>query len=228
MSRIIVIGGHGRTGILIIEQLIAHGDTVVATIRNPTHMADLVKRGAETVVLDLEKSSGPDFAKVFEGADAIVFAAGSAEGEGSALDRTGTLKTVRAAERAGVLRYVTISSIGASTGLRLSGAWATDEMRDYYEQKRAANKLLRASSLNWTILEPGELTDEKGTGKITLSEAAIAHGSIPRADVAAVVVAALQEPKTIGRTFQLVGGDTPIETAIRETVAHPVADATGR
>ncbi|MEO8882493.1 MAG: NAD(P)-binding oxidoreductase [Devosia sp.] len=219
MSRIVVIGGHGRTGILVVERLVARGDSVVATIRNPKHMADLVKLGAEPVVIDLDKSTGPDFQKVFRGADAIAFAAGSSGGESSALDRTGTVKTARAAARAGVKRYVTISSIGASTGMRLTGEWATDEMRDYYKQKRAANKALRASSLDWTILEPGELTEGKGTGKILLSEAAIEQASIPRADVAATIVAVLHEPKTIGRTFQLVSGSVGIEAAVRKAVA---------
>ncbi len=81
-------------------------------------------------MLDLATSTGPDFQRVFRGADAVIFAAGSAEGEGSALDRIGTVKTVRAAERAGVKRYLTSASIGASTGMRLADDWATDEMRD--------------------------------------------------------------------------------------------------
>ncbi|MGN6684807.1 MAG: NAD(P)H-binding protein, partial [Devosia sp.] len=127
MSRIVVIGAHGRTGLLIVEQLLKAGDSVVAVIRNPRQMADLVKRGAETVLLDLETSSGPEFAAQFKGADGIVFAAGSATGESSAIDSKGVRKTLRAAEKAGVRRYVAISSIGASTGMKLSGEWATDE-----------------------------------------------------------------------------------------------------
>lgn len=219
MSRIVVVGGHGRTGLLIVEQLIKRGDSVVATIRNAKHMVDLVKLGAEPAVIDLDLSTGPDFQKVFRGADAIVFAAGSGTGESSALDRTGTVKTIRAAASAGVSRYVTISSIGASTGMRLSGEWATEEMRDYYRQKRAANKALRDSSLDWTIIEPGELTEGKGTGKITLSEASIEQKSVSRADVAAVVVAVLHEPKTIGRAFQLTSGSTAIEAAVKKVAS---------
>jgi len=219
LARIVVIGGHGRTGLLLVEQLVAAGDTVVATIRNPHHMADLVKLGAETVVLDLDASTGPDFQKVFRGADAIIFAAGSATGESSALDRTGTIKTVRAAVSAGVRRYLTISSLGASTGMRLAGPWATDEMRDYYRQKRAANKALRAAPLDWTILGPGELTEEAATGRITLSEAKLDVDSIPRADVAATLVALLQTPASIGKAFQLVRGTTPIARAVKEATS---------
>lgn len=211
--RIIVIGGHGRTGILIVEKLIAAGHAVVATIRNPKHMADLVKLDAETVVLDLDASPFDDIVFAMKGGDAVVFAAGSSAGEGSALDRTGTLRTVRAAEKAGVKRYVSISSIGASTGL--STRKMSDEMKDYYKQKRAAAKFIHTSTLSWTILEPGELLDTPGTGKVTLSEAALAEAPVTRADVAATIVAILAEPKAAGHTFQLINGDTPIAAALK-------------
>lgn len=215
MSRIVVVGGAGRTGLLIVKALVERGESVVATIRNPKHMAPLVKAGAETVLLDLEHSPLDQWVQCFKGADAIVFAAGSATGESSAIDRIGTRRTVRAAEKAGVARYVAISSIGASTGMRLVGEWATDEMVDYYKQKRAANKLLRASALKWTIIEPGELTDGKATGKVALSIAAIDHGSISRADVAAVTVAVLQDSKSVGKALQLVSGSTAIAAALK-------------
>jgi uncharacterized protein YbjT (DUF2867 family) len=215
MSRIVVVGAHGRTGLLIVRQLIAKGDAVLATIRNPRHMADMVKAGAETVILDLEQSTGPEFAARFRGADALVFAAGSATGESSAIDSKGVRKTLHAAEKAGVGRYVAISSIGASTGMTLSGDWATDEMKDYYRHKRAAGKAIMASTLDWTILEPGELTDGRGTGKVTLSETAIPSKSVPRADVAAVVVAVLDSPGANRKALQLTSGKTPITDGVK-------------
>jgi uncharacterized protein YbjT (DUF2867 family) len=210
--RIVVIGGHGRTGILIIEKLIADGHSVVTTIRNPKHMADLVKRGAETMVLDLEKSPLEEFTNAMQGADAVVFAAGSGAGESSAIDRKGVVRTLHAAKNARVKRYVAISSIGASTGLSTRGM--SDEMKDYYKQKRAAGKHITESDRDWTILEPGELTDDKGTGKVTLSEEALEEKPITRDDVAATVVAVLAEPKSAGHVFQLVNGKTPIRKAV--------------
>ena len=215
MSRIVVVGAHGRTGLLIVELLVKAGDTVVATIRNPKHMADLVKRGAETVILDLEQSTGPEFARQFKDADAVVFAAGSGVGESSEIDSKGVRKTLRAAEKAEVKRYVAISSIGASTGMRLAGKWATDEMKDYYKHKRLAGKAIMASALDWTIIEPGELTESKPTGKVTLSTEAIPEKTVPRADVAAVVVAALKTPRTKGKALQLTSGKTTIADAIK-------------
>ena len=162
--RVIVIGGSGRTGKLVVEQLIAKGHTAVATIRNAKHMAGLVKLGAAVELVDLEKSVFDTIVTAMKGCDAVVFAAGSATGETSEIDRTGTLRTVRAAEKAGVKRYLSISSIGASTGLSTRSMEA--EMKDYYKQKRAAGKHITSSTLDWTILEPGELTDGGGTGKV--------------------------------------------------------------
>jgi uncharacterized protein YbjT (DUF2867 family) len=220
MSRIVVVGGHGRTGRLVVDLLIAGGDMVVATIRNPEHMAELVKAGAETVIVDLDSSPLADIEHVFKGADAVVFAAGSAEGESSAVDRKGTTRTLLAAGKAGVKRYVSISSLGGSTPVPKEWA-ANAEMKDYFKQKRAANKAIRESGLDFTIVEPAELTDAKGTGKITLGEEGVDPGKIARADVAAVVVAVLGMPKTKGRTFQITGGKTAIETALWDAVASP-------
>lgn len=226
--RVVVVGAGGRTGRLIVEQLVRRGHAAVATIRNPRHMAGMVALGAETVMLDLELSTGPDFQAQFKGADAIVFAAGSAAGESSALDRTGLVKTARAAEAAGAKRYLAIASIGASTGMKLTGEWATDEMRDYYKQKRAGNKYLRETGLDWIIVEPGSLTDGKPAGKVTISEDAIEETPIDRADVAAVVVALLESSKSSKRTFQLVGGKTPIAEAVAKLLGEEVAKPAAR
>jgi uncharacterized protein YbjT (DUF2867 family) len=218
--RVVVVGAGGRTGRLIVEKLVAAGHKAVATIRNPKHMAAMVSLGAETVMLDLDLSTGPDFQAQFKGADAIAFAAGSGTGESSALDRTGLIKTARAAETVGVKRYLAIASIGASTGMKLSGEWNTEEMRDYYKQKRAGNKYLRESGLDWIILEPGELTDGKPTGKVTITEEALEEKSVDRADVAAVVVALLESKKSNKRAFQLTGGKTPIAEAVAKVLGE--------
>lgn len=214
--RITVIGGSGRTGKLIVEQLVAGKHQVVATIRNPRHMAELVKLGAETQLVDLDKSDFDTIVTAMQGSDAVVFAAGSAAGETSELDRKGTLRTVRAAEKAGVKRYVSVSAIGASTGM--STRSMNDEMKDYYRQKRAAAKHITGSSLDWTIIEPAELTDDAGTGKVTASLAGLEGKPIPRADVAATVVAALGDNKSIGKAIQLGGGTMPVKTALSKAV----------
>ena len=214
--RVVVIGASGRTGRLVVEQLLAGKHSVVGTIRNSKHMAHLVKAGAEVALIDLDKTGFDEIVYVMRGADAVVFAAGSAAGETSELDRKGTLRTVRAAEKAGVERYLSISAIGASTGM--STRQMNDEMKDYYKQKRAAAKHITGSSLDWTILEPGELIDEPGVGTVTLSEAAIEETFVTRADVAAVLVALLPEKKAIGHVYQLTRGKTPIKTAVKKVL----------
>ena len=223
--RVVVVGAGGRTGRLIVEKLVGAGHKTVATIRSPKHMAPLVSLGAETVMLDLELSTGPDFQAQFKGADAIVFAAGSAAGEPSALDRTGLIKTARAAETVGVKRYLNIASIGASTSNKLPAGWNNDEAKDYYKQKRAANKYLRDSGLDWIIVEPGGLTDGKPTGKVTLAEADVDGSMISRADVAAVIVALLESKKSNKRAFQLVGGKTPIAEAVAKVLGDEAPKA---
>jgi uncharacterized protein YbjT (DUF2867 family) len=217
LSRVVVVGGRGRTGILIVKALIKNGDAVVATIRNPRHMAEMVKLGAETHVLDLDTSPLADFEHAFAGADAVVFAAGSGENESSAIDRKGVQRTVRAASKAKATRYVAISALGATT--KVPKAFDSKEMKSYYAAKKTANKLVRNSSLFWTIIEPGGLTAGKATGKIALSEGKdIENKNISRADVAATVLAVLAEPKSAGHTFQIVGGSTEIKKAVAAAV----------
>ncbi|MEQ1771141.1 MAG: NAD(P)-binding oxidoreductase [Devosia sp.] len=216
MSRVIVIGGSGRTGSLLVDQLLAQGDRPVATIRDSKKMASLVRRAAETVMIDLEKTPLNEIAMVMTGADAVVFAAGSATGESSAIDRKGVMRTLKAAEKAGVRRYVAISALGDSTPV--PGEWVkTPEMKDYYKQKRAASKAIHASKLDWTIIEPGELTDGKLTGKVKLSTDGLDNETaISRADLAAVTLAALATRGSIGKTFQIIGGKSDIGEAVRK------------
>jgi uncharacterized protein YbjT (DUF2867 family) len=168
-------------------------------------------------MLDLRDSPLDQFANAFEGADAVVFAAGSAAGESSEIDRIGVRRTLNEARKAGIRRYVAVSAIGASTGLSTRGMDA--EMQDYYRQKRAAGKLIRESGLDWTILEPAELTDGKATGRVEISVFSLREAAVARADVAAVAVAVLGEPKSIGRALQITGGKTPIAEALKMAVA---------
>jgi uncharacterized protein YbjT (DUF2867 family) len=121
--RVVVVGGSGRTGALVVKALVKAGDSAVATIRNPRHMAALIKQGVEVVMLDLDSSPLADIEQAFKGADAVVFAAGSGEGESNAIDRKGVKRTVLAATKAGVRRYVAVSSLGATTRVPLTYEW---------------------------------------------------------------------------------------------------------
>jgi uncharacterized protein YbjT (DUF2867 family) len=213
--RVVIAGGHGKIA-LILERLLAErGDSVAGLIRNPAQAADLEAVGAEAVVIDLEKGGVDDVAQHLSGADAVVFAAGAGPGSGATrketVDRDAAILLADAAEAANISRYVMISSTGADTD-------ATD-VRDevftaYLRAKGAADDNVRARpTLDVTVVRPGRLTDDPGTGRVTIAEETL-RGSIPREDVAAVILAVLDTPGTGGRTIELVSGDTPITGAV--------------
>ncbi|MDT5244280.1 MAG: hypothetical protein QOD36_1656 [Mycobacterium sp.] len=214
--RIVIAGGHGKIA-LILERLLAQrGDSAVGLIRNPKHAADLEAAGAEPALVDLESASVDEVATHLRGVDAVVFAAGAGPGSGAArketVDRAAAVLLADAAEAAGVRRYVMISSMGAD-------AEAPDDAGDpvfvaYLRAKGAADDNVRArKALDSTIVRPGHLTDEPGTGRVTIADET-GHGNIPREDVAAVLLAVLDTPGTAGQTFEVISGDTPIAEAV--------------
>ncbi|AHC25353.1 MULTISPECIES: NAD(P)H-binding protein [Mycobacteriaceae] len=210
--RVVIAGGHGQIA-LILERLLAErGDTAVGLVRNPAHVPDLEAVGASAEVLDLERTSTAALAEVLGGADAVVFAAGAGPGSGAArkqtVDRDAAILLADAAEAAGVPRYVMVSAISADDR-SLDDAY--DEVyRAYIRAKAEADADVRArSGLHSTIVRPGRLTDDAGTGRVHIAEST-GRGEIPRADVAAVLLAVLDHPDTAGRTFELIAGDTPI------------------
>ncbi|MFL6056469.1 MAG: SDR family oxidoreductase [Actinoallomurus sp.] len=218
--RIVIAGGHGKIALLLEELLAARGDGVVGLIRNPDHSADVAATGAAPVVCDLESASVEDVAVHLDQADAVVFAAGAGPGSGAArkdtVDRAASVLLADAAERAGVRRFVQISSMGAGK----PPAPGRDEVwAAYIDAKTAAEEDLRKRDLDWTILRPGLLTDDPATGRVRLEES-LPHEPVTRADVAQAIAALLDSPETAGRTLELVGGDTPVEEAVR-THARP-------
>jgi uncharacterized protein YbjT (DUF2867 family) len=214
--RIVIAGGHGKIALILERLLSQRGDSVAGFIRNPEHAADLEAAGAEPLVVDLEAASVDDVAAHLRRADAVVFAAGAGAGSGAArketVDRDAAILLADAAETAKVSRYVMISAMGAD-------AEAPDDAGDpvfvaYLRAKGAADENIRArKALDSTIVRPGHLTNDPGTGRVTIADET-GHGSIPRADVAAVLLAVLDTPGTGGLTFEAIAGDTPITDAI--------------
>jgi uncharacterized protein YbjT (DUF2867 family) len=214
--RVVIAGGHGKIALLLERLLAERGDQAVGLIRNPAHVTDVHKAGAEAVICDLEVASADDVAVLLAGADAVVFAAGAGPGSGAArkdsVDRAGSVLMAEAAERAGVRRFVQVSSMGAGQPPAPGSGevWAA-----YIAAKTAAEVDLRARDLDWTIVRPGGLTDAPATGKIRLAPPPVPEGTVPRADVAAVIAALLDTPGILHRTLELTGGDTPVATALR-------------
>lgn len=214
MSRIAIVGGHGKIARLLVPLLTEAGHVPVCLVRNPEHVEHLESLGAEAVLLDIEAADAAAFADAFAGVDAVVFAAGGGP-DGNierkkTVDLGGSLKSIEGARSAGVRRFVQISAISVDEPVPAdsSPVWAA-----YVEAKRDADIALRASDLDWTIIRPGALTDEPPTGLVTLAPK-VDRGEIPRADVAAVVAAVLPEPDTYEKQWEVVSGDTPIEAAI--------------
>ena len=210
---IFVAGGHGKIGLRLLRLLAARGDQARGLIRDAGQSADLEAVGAEPVIADWE--AGDDITPLVAGADAVVFAAGAGPGSGPERKRTvdygGAVKLIEAAKANGVSRYVIVSSMGADNPLR-----GPESMRQYQEAKAAADEALRESGLDFTIVRPGMLTDDPGTGLVDAAPSLGRRGSIPRDDVAAVLLAVLDAPSTISMTFELLSGDTPVDEAVRK------------
>lgn len=214
--RVVIAGGHGKIALLLEQLLARRGDTVAGLIRNPAHAPDVEAAGATAIVLDLERASVADVATQLEGADAVVFAAGAGPGSGAerkqTVDRDAAILLADAAEAAGVTRYVMVSAISADD--RSLDAGYDPVFLAYIRAKAEADGDVRGrSGLATTIVRPGRLTDEAGTGLVHIAENT-GRGSIPRADVAAVLLAVLDAPETAGRTFELISGNAPITAAL--------------
>ncbi|MGY1802068.1 NAD(P)H-binding protein [Blastococcus sp. SYSU D00922] len=216
--RIVIAGAHGQVARRLGRLLSARGDSVVGLVRNPAHEADLGADGTEPVLLDLESASVEEVARVVTGADAVVFAAGAGPGSGAArkdtVDRAAAVLLADATERAGVRRYVLVSSVGVESvadGARPEGV--DDVFVAYLRAKLAAEQdVLARGALRTTVLRPGSLTDDPGTGLVTLRRH-VDRGSVPRDDVAAVLVALL-DADLDGAVLELVSGSTPVDDAV--------------
>lgn len=210
--RVAIAGGHGKIGMSLTRLLSGRGDEVRSLIRNPDHQGDVRGAGGEPVVVDLEAASEDELAQAVGQVDAVVFAAGAGPGSGPerkwTMDCGGAVKLIAAAKANGIDRYAMISSMGADPG-----ASGDDTFAVYLRAKGKADEELRASGLDHAIVRPGRLTDDRGTGKVTAGES-VGRAEIPRDDVAAVLVAVLDTPSTVGKTFEVVSGDTPIEEAV--------------
>lgn len=222
MTRVVVAGGHGQIALILERLLSERGDSTAGFIRNPAHTGDLESAGAEPLLVDLESATVDEVTAHLRGADAVVFAAGAGPGSGAArkdtVDRGAAVLLADAAEAAGVRRYVMISAMGADVA-------APDDAGDpvfvaYLRAKGAADDdILARSALNSTIVRPGHLTNDPGTGLVKIADRT-GPGNIPRADVAAVVLAVLDTPSTAGQTFELISGDTPITEAVKGSPAQ--------
>jgi uncharacterized protein YbjT (DUF2867 family) len=210
--RVVIAGGHGQIALLLERRLTEQADEAVGIVRNPDHVADVAATGAEAAVLDLEHATVEELAALLAGADAVVFAAGGGPASGAArketVDKGAAILLADAAEQAEVRRYVMVSSMGTDR----ADPDSDDVFQVYLRAKAAADADLRGRDLDWTIVHPGRLTDGPGTGRVRVGR--LEPGDVPRADVAAVIAAALHDDHTVGKDFDLLSGDTPVAEAL--------------
>ncbi|PTA45034.1 NAD(P)H-binding protein [Micromonospora sp. RP3T] len=212
--RVVIAGGHGKIAKLLERDLAGRGDTPLGLVRNPDHAAALRAAGAEPVVCDLEHTDADTLARHLADADAVVFAAGAGPGSGAdrkdTVDRGAAVLLADAAVRAGVRRYLLVSSMGVDDPPTpdTDDVWAA-----YLRAKKAAEDDVTGRDLDVTVLRPGRLTDDEPAGRITLARH-VPPGAISRADVARVLLALLETPGTAGHTLELVAGDTPAADAV--------------
>ena len=210
--RVVIAGGHGQIALLLEKVLADRGHHAVGVVRNPDHVGDVEATGAEAVVLDIEKADVADLTDVVKGSDAVVFAAGGGPNSGAArketVDKGAAVLLAEAAEQAGVRRYVMVSAMGTDK----ADPDSDDVFQVYLRAKKAADDDLRSRDLDWTVVRPGRLTDNPPTGRIQVGT--LPRGEISRADVAAVLAAALDQDATIGKTFDLLAGHQTVEAAL--------------
>ena len=214
MMRAAVVGGHGQVARHLLHDLRRSDIDAVALVRNESYRHEIEHRGAEMRLLDIERQDAADFAAAFAGCTAVVFAAGGGPDGNIERKRTvdleGSLKSIEGARLAGIKRFVQVSAINVDQPLPDGTG---DVWRAYVKAKRDADAALRESDLDWTIIRPGRLTDDTATGRVALGSD-VGRGDIPRADVAAVLAAVIDNPATARKQWNVVSGNTPIADAV--------------
>ncbi|MBL1272893.1 MAG: hypothetical protein ACI92B_002614 [Marinobacter maritimus] len=207
---VFIAGANGQIGQHLLREMANSDHEVRAMIRHPDQGPELQQLGAtETVLGDLEK----DCSEAMKGCDAVIFAAGSGPHTGpektTDVDQNGAIRLIDTAKAMGIKRFVIVSSIGAEEPDN-----GPEKLRHYLQAKHNADEHLKNSGLNYTIVRPGQLTNDEGTGKVSVSVRQEEIGKIPRQDVARVLLATLDADTTGDSVFYVVSGDTPVAEAV--------------
>jgi uncharacterized protein YbjT (DUF2867 family) len=212
-----IAGAHGKIALRLTRLLSADGESVIGLIRDPDQATDVRDRGGSPVLCDLESASEGQIAAAIKGADAAVFAAGAGGRGGAArtltVDRDGAIKLLRAAADAGVPRYLIISAGGAE-----DPPDSDDDLSIYLRAKADADAAVQSSDLQWTILRPGPLSDDPGTGRVRV-DPTTGRGTVPRDDVAAALARLLHDERAAHRVLYVNGGDQPLDQALEAVLS---------
>jgi len=217
---VLIIGANGRIGQHLVRKLQESDKHMpIAMVRKEEQKVRLEQQGVKTALVDLEGNIN-DITNSVKEADAIVFTAGSGGHTGAdktmLIDLDGAIKSMKAAEQADVKRFIIVSGIGVNRLHDNNYLKGKGTSPSYYSvAKYYADVWLERSSLDYTIIRPGQLTNAPETGKVNVAED-LEHKHISREDVAAAIIASLENDQTIGKSFDITDGDTPIEEALRK------------
>ncbi|WP_299741769.1 SDR family oxidoreductase [Rossellomorea sp. y25] len=208
-----VVGANGQIGKQVVGLLKESSEhTPRAIVRKEEQAHSFEQDGVQSSLVDLE-GTVDQIANGLKDADAVVFTAGSGGKTGAdktlLIDLDGAVKAMEAAKQAGIDRFVMVSALQAHHREN----W-NESLKPYYVAKHFADRALEQSGLTYTIIRPGGLLNESGTGKVAAAEN-LSRGSIPREDVARTIVASLTEERTFNRGFDLISGNDGIEEAVR-------------
>jgi uncharacterized protein YbjT (DUF2867 family) len=192
--KILVAGATGNTGTRLMNKLVADGHTPIALVRESSDTSKLPEQSQQRMgdLADL-----PD--GVCEGCEAVVFAAGSG-GDTDAdmtdkIDRDGAISLIDHAAKAGVARFVMLSSVGAED------PDPSTDMGHYLKAKHDADEYLKGSGLTYAIVRPVALTDEDGTGDMLFGDKVDPEAKAARGDVAKVLADAVTSDAWAGKTL---------------------------
>ncbi|WP_372982643.1 SDR family oxidoreductase [Marinobacter sediminum] len=207
---VFIAGANGQIGQHLLREIADSNHEARALIRHPDQGPELQQLGAtETVLGDLEQ----DCSEAMRGCDAVIFAAGSGPHTGPDktidVDQDGAIRLVDTAKAMGIKRFIIVSSMGAGAPEK-----GPEKLQHYLRAKHNADEHLKNSGLDYTIVRPGRLTDDDGTGKVTVSADLKEVGKIPRQDVARVLLAVLDSDNATDAVFDVVSGETPVPEAL--------------
>lgn len=206
---IFVIGSTGRVAQELIPALVEEGHHVFAGARQPEKIVE--SEFVTPVKFDLDWEV-PEMAQALKNAEAVYFVAGS---RGKALLQTdlfGAKKAMEATEKAGIGRYIQLSSANSLQPETWKGT-ALEALMEYNIAKFFADHwLMDHTNLEYTILQPGSLEEAPATGKISLNSGELGKNTIP--DVAKTLAVLLTTDKTKNQVIAMRNGDEEIETAV--------------
>ena len=205
---VLVVGANGRTGKEVVARLLARGYEVKAMVRRQEAALPLEDIGAKSVVADLQYA----FEYALNGCNEIISAVGAGmDGDPEKVDNEGVVKLIKAAQERGVGRFILVSSMGTTYADKMP-----EMLKPYLEAKRKSEEVLEASGLDYTIIQPGGLTDGAETGEVEASQRLNKRGSISRANVALVAVEALRTESASMKTFEVLSGDMAVDEALEQ------------